>query len=216
MIIGSENYLLERNMETAGIYEAIKEIHNPDRTVIIGIDGLGGAGKSTVSEILYKKFSDEHYSITVLHIDDFIHRKEIRYNDNYDEWECYYNLQWRYDYLIDEVIDPIKRGAFNGKIELYDKDNDTYYLNEADIPAGSIVIVEGVFLQREELSGLFDYMIYIDIPEEIRLDRVLERDGYIGDKQQIKVKYDNRYFPAEHYYIETCSPSLNADYVIKE
>lgn len=59
-------------------------------------------------------------------------------------------------------------------------------------------------------------MIYIDIPEEIRLDRVLERDGYIGNKEQIKAKYDNRYFPAEHHYTAVCSPVENADYIIKE
>jgi len=204
-------------MKADNTFNAIKNLYDPARTIIIGIDGLGGAGKSTITELLHKKFSEENYSITVLHIDDFIHQKAIRYNDNYDEWKCYYDLQWRYDYLISEVIKPIKCGGdFNGKIELYDKDNDTYYLSETNIPVGSIVIVEGVFLQREELDGLFDYMIYIDIPEEIRLDRVLERDGYIGNKQQIKAKYNNRYFPAEHYYIEKCSPDLNADYVIKD
>lgn len=59
-------------------------------------------------------------------------------------------------------------------------------------------------------------ILYIDIPEEVRLKRVLERDGYIGNQQQIKAKYDNRYFPAEHYYIKECSPSKNADYIIEE
>jgi uridine kinase len=63
---------------------------------------------------------------------------------------------------------------------------------------------------------VFDYTIYIDIPEEIRLQRVLERDGYIGDKDQIKAKYDNRYFPAERHYIKTYSPSTKADHIITE
>ncbi|MDE6763564.1 MAG: AAA family ATPase [Oscillospiraceae bacterium] len=202
-------------MEAAKIYEQIKKKYggSRDKTLIVGIDGLGGAGKSTVSETLRKMFRGDGISVTVLHIDDFIHLKSVRYNDKYAEWECYYNLQWRYDYLINEVIMPIKRGSFSGKTELYDKDSDTYFLSETDIPVGSIVIIEGIFLQREELRGVFDYMIYIDIPEEIRLERVLERDGYIGDKEQIKAKYENRYFPAERYYVKTCFPCDNADYV---
>lgn len=204
-------------METVKIAEQIKNLYNPSRTLIVGIDGLGGAGKSTISEEIYKLLSEENYNITLFHIDDFIHPRAVRYNDNYAEWECYYDLQWNYDYLMNEVVNPIKNGAdFNAKVELYDKDNDTYFLSETNVPAGSIVIIEGVFLQRQELKGAFDYMIYIDIPEEIRLNRVLERDGYIGDKEQIKTKYDNRYFPAEHHYIEICSPSENADYIIKE
>lgn len=204
-------------METVKIAEQIKNLYNPSRTLIVGIDGLGGAGKSTISEEIYKLLSEENYNITLLHIDDFIHPRAVRYNDNYAEWECYYDLQWNYDYLMNEVVNSIKKGAdFNTKVELYDKDNDTYFLSETNVPVGSIVIIEGVFLQRQELKGAFDYMIYIDIPEEIRLNRVLERDGYIGDKEQIKAKYDNRYFPAEHHYIEICSPSENADYIIKE
>lgn len=204
-------------MEVVKIAEQIEEIYISNRTLIIGIDGLGGAGKSTISEKLYKIFCDNGYHVALFHIDDFIHPKAIRYNDNYAEWECYYNLQWRYDYLINDVVNPIRCGNdFTDKVELYDKDNDTYYLVDANVPVGSIVIIEGVFLQRQELKDLFDYMIYIDIPEEVRLKRVLERDGYIGNQQQIKAKYDNRYFPAEHYYIKECSPRKNADYIIEE
>lgn len=203
-------------MQTTGITEQIKSLLKPDRTLIIGIDGLGGAGKSTISEAVYGQLCKDGYNVTLLHIDDFIHPRSVRYNDNYTEWECYYNIQWRYDYLVDEVIQPIKSGVFKGAIELYDKENDTYYLSNADIPVESVVIVEGVFLQREELRDLFDFMIYIDISESVRLERVLERDGYIGDKEQIKEKYDNRYFPAERYYVEKCLPAMNADYIIKE
>lgn len=204
-------------MEILKIAEQIKKLYNPDRTLIVGIDGLGGAGKSTVSEKLHRLLSKENYNITLIHIDDFIHPRAIRYNKNYAEWECYYNLQWRYDYLVNEVVNPIKCGTdFKAKVELYDKDNDTYFYSETNIPVGSIVIIEGVFLQRQELKVLFDYMIYIDVSEETRLNRVLERDRYIGDKQQIKAKYDNRYFPAEHHYIEIYSPNKNVDYIIKE
>ena len=204
-------------MEIIEAAKQIEKLHNSNRTLIIGIDGLGGAGKSTASEKLYKYFNDNRYHVTLLHIDDFIYPKVIRYNDNYAEWECYYNLQWRYDYLINDVILPIKSGNdFNSKIELYDKDNDVYFSSDVNVPVGSIVIIEGVFLQRKELKDLFDYMIYIDIPEAVRLNRVLERDGYIGERQQIKTKYNDRYFPAEHHYIEVCSPSKNADYIIRE
>lgn len=204
-------------MDLTKIAEKIKHLHRVERTLIIGIDGLGGAGKSTISEKLHNLLVSDNFNVTLLHIDDFIHPRAVRYNNNYAEWKCYYNLQWRYDYLTNKVIKPIRNNTdFNEKIELYDKDNDTYFLSQTNVPAGSIVIIEGVFLQRRELNGVFDYIIYIDVPEKIRLERVLERDGYIGDKQQIKAKYDNRYFPAEHHYIKICSPDTNADYIIKE
>ena len=197
------------------ITNEIKKLYDTERTVIIGIDGLGGAGKSTVSNEIRRTFSEDGIDIVILHIDDFIHPRAVRYSDKISEWECHYFLQWRYDYLIDEIIKPIRSGApFHKEIELYDKDNDSYFLSETDIPVGSIVIIEGIFLQRKELEDMFDFMIYIDVPEEIRLKRVLERDGYIGDKKQIAAKYDSRYFPAERYYCEVCSPERKARLVI--
>lgn len=196
--------------------EKIKEKLTDGKTVIVGIDGLGGAGKSSISEEIYEELSGENIPIEVLHIDDFIHPKNIRYNDNYAEWECYYNLQWRYDYLLENVINPIKKnGKFTGLIELYDKDEDRYEKKSVDIKEGSVVLIEGIFLQREELSQVFDYMIYIDVPESERLKRVLKRDGYIGTVDDIKEKYENRYFPAERHYVNMYSPSKLADYVVK-
>lgn len=63
---------------------------------------------------------------------------------------------------------------------------------------------------------LYDKDNDVYFSSDVRLNRVLERDGYIGDRQQIKTKYNDRYFPAEHHYIEVCSPSKNADYIIRE
>lgn len=195
----------------------IEQIYNSNQTLIIAIDGLGGAGKTTISQNLYESLKIKNYNVITLHIDDFIHPKAIRYNNNYEEWQCYFNLQWRYDYFLKEIITPIKNGQnFHKNIELYNKNNDIYYLQETNIPIGSIVIVEGVFLQRKELNKIFDYIIYIDVSEEIRLNRVIKRDNYIGNKQQIQDKYKNRYFPAEHKYFLEYTPNIKADYVIKE
>ncbi len=197
------------------IMDKIKSILSSGKTIFIGIDGLGGAGKSTISEKLSDSLKALGYNAAVLHIDDFIHPKSVRYNNAYEEWECYYKLQWRYDYLIEKVVKPIKAGgAYCGEIELYDKENDTYFKENLNVPSGTAVIVEGVFLQRSELENIFDFVIYIDISEDVRLERVLKRDGYIGDEQQIRDKYNNRYFPAERKYFAECKPCEKADIVI--
>ena len=57
-------------------------------------------------------------------------------------------------------------------------------------------------------------MIYIDVPEAVRLGRVLDRDTYIGDRESITDKYENRYFPAEHRYCREYQPEKAADLVL--
>lgn len=198
------------------LLEQIRNKCSLEKTTIIGIDGLGGAGKTTIANLLNIELKCNGYNPVVLHIDDFIHTRNIRYNESKEEWDCYYNIQWRYDYLIREILAPIKEGSAIGKqIEIYDKENDIYILEQIKIPKGSILLLEGVFLQKKEIKEYFDYMIYMDVSKSIRTNRVIDRDKYIGNLEDIKSKYNRRYFPAEDKYIEEYSPVENADFVLK-
>lgn len=205
-------------MENFSIKCLLNKLQNEDmfrKIYIIGIDGLGGAGKSTFSNSLKLQLEDENISSYILHIDDFIHPKYIRYDTFKEEWYCYYNTQWRYDYLVKEILLPIRNGETIDKpIEIYDKENDRYTMQQIYIPYGSVLILEGVFLQRTELKDYLDFTIYLDVPREVRLNRVLARDGYIGGVEEIKSKYEKRYFPAEEKYIFEYSPIENADFVL--
>ena len=201
-------------MNTEKIVEGIMKRRVPHKTLMVGMDGLGGAGKSTVAEEVKCLLTEKGINAEVFHIDDFIHPKAVRYNDGYPQWQQYYYLQWRYAHFKQSVSAPLKDGRELPPVELYDKDNDTYIVRGFSVPEGSVVITEGIFLQREELDGIFDFMIYFDVDEEERLRRVLLRDGYIGDETAIREKYQNRYFPAERYYSEKYRPAEKADMVV--
>ena len=197
----------------------INKLKNEDisnRVYIIGVDGLGGAGKTTLVNSLKLQLQNENYYSYVLHIDDFIHPKRIRYDSSKEEWYCYYNLQWRYDYLVKEILSPIKNGEIIDKqIERYNRESDEYFTQRVNLVHGSVLILEGVFLQRKELKDYLDFIIYLDVPQEVRLNRVLARDSFIGGLEDIKYKYEKRYFPAEEKYILEYSPIENADFVLK-
>ncbi|WP_318617646.1 AAA family ATPase [Sporosarcina sp. YIM B06819] len=184
-----------------------------NRSVLIGIDGLGGSGKTTYALNLKRELQNA----IVIHLDDFIHTREVRYNDQFKEWYCYYYLQWRYDYLIEKLLEPVRNGlAVHDTIELYDKPTDSYRMQTFDIPVGTTVIVEGVFLQRPELRAYFDKVIYLETDRETRMIRALDRDGYIGSSEDIIRHYEQRYFPAEDIYVEQCNPLVLADVVENE
>ncbi len=177
---------------------------------LIGIDGLGGSGKTTYADKLWKGLEDS----IIFHLDDFIHTKKVRYNENYEEWYCYYQLQWRYDYLIQKLLQPLKSGFdVRETFEMYDKETDSYTLRYIEIPVGTTVIVEGVFLQRSELRSYFDEVIYLDVDKDTRLKRLLNRDTYIGNREEILRKYVKRYFPAEEVYIKQYNPLVLADII---
>ncbi|MBB4826106.1 uridine kinase [Sporosarcina luteola] len=183
------------------------------RTTVIGIDGLGGAGKTTIAE----KIQREVVGSVLLHIDDFIHPRRVRYEDSVEPWRAYYEKQWRYSYLIETILEPIRRGmSVQKKIELYHKSEDSYVEEWIHIPNGCLLIIEGVFLQRAELRDYLDTVIFVDVDKETRLRRVMERDSYIGDSGAILNKYNNRYFPAEEEYVREYDPANRAHLVWNE
>lgn len=180
----------------------------PINSFILGIDGGSGSGKTTYALTLQQQLEGS----MIFHLDDFIQKKNDRYNEDYEEWYCYYHLQWRYDYLIRKLLQPLKNGySLNDTLEFYDKVTDSYVLRQIEVPAGTTVIVEGVFLQRPELRSYFNKVIYLDVDRKQRLKRVLERDTYIGSTEEITLKYERRYFAAEEVYLQMCNPHKQAD-----
>ncbi|BAQ12051.1 uridine kinase [Bacillus sp. OxB-1] len=120
--------------------------------------------------------------------------------------------------MIDQVLGPLKQEMpFIRKVEFYNKATDRYDVRELHIPVESpAVIVEGVFLQREELRGFFDAVVFLEVDKETRAERVTKRDSYIGDAYEILQKYERRYFPAEEHYLKLHNPVASADVVIRD
>ena len=196
------------------IIRRIEQLSGSQRVTVIGLDGLGGAGKSTLARQLCAQLQSSGRTVLLLHIDDFIHPRAVRYNASHPEWVCYYDLQWRFDYFA-EIIHQIKACSEQSiSIDLYDKVDDTYITYRYDLDDHVIVLAEGIFLQRKEYDGLFDCMVYMDVPEELRLRRVLKRDTYIGTEQEIAAKYISRYFPAERQYLQEYQPQMRADFCL--
>jgi len=188
-------------------------INHSKCSTLIGIDGLGGSGKTMYAYKLQRQLEGS----VILHLDDFVHKKEVRYNDNYEGWYCYYHLQWRYDYLIQKLLLPLKSGLdVNEIIEVYNRETDSYTLRKIEIPVGTTVILEGVFLQRPELRPYFETVIYLELDKETRLQRISDRDIYMGNKEEVALNYEQRYFPAEEKYIEQCNPLALADVIEDE
>ena len=73
----------------------------------------------------------------------------------------------------------------------------------------TIVIIEGVFLFREELAPYLDYKVFLDMPFEESKRRATIRDPEADVK-----KYDEKYLPAQKQYLEKYHPIKIADIII--
>lgn len=182
---------------------------------IIGIDGLGGAGKTSLVKEIEQELTNDSLKVTTFHLDDHIVERSKRYQTGNEEWYEYYYLQWDIKDLEKNLFNPLHNNCKNILLPFYDNLTDTISTNKIKVPTNSIVLIEGIFLQRQEWKRFFDFTIFLDCSKELRQKRVLDRDFYIGDYQARLHKYQRRYWLAEKYYLDTVQPLKTADVVMK-
>ncbi len=181
----------------------------PGQKFILGIDGLSRSGKTTFTKRTKQLLEDQSISVSLFHMDDFIEAKEKRYHTGQDEWIEYYHLQWDVDWLRAHFFNCLKESN-ELLLPVYDSITDKQKWQVFMIPETCLIIIEGIFLQRNEWSAFFDYMIYLDSSRETRFSRESKHtQGNID-------KFQNRYWKAEEYYMKTINPIAKADFVIQD
>jgi uridine kinase len=62
-----------------------------------------------------------------------------------------------------------------------------------------VVILEGVYAARPELADLLDLRVALVVPDEMRLARLITREGTIGP-------WERQWHEAEEFYFEAVMP----------
>lgn len=79
------------------------------------------------------------------------------------------------------------------------------------IAADAVVIVEGIFLHRDELRELWDVSVSLDVPFAVSVRRMAARDDTKPDPNDPSMR---RYVEGQRIYLETCKPAQRASYVL--
>ncbi|AJG77072.1 AAA family ATPase [Bacillus cereus] len=169
--------------------------------LIIGIDGCGGAGKSTLANKIKSNFS----TVTIVHMDDFYLPSAKIVNEHPTNKLIGADFDWKR--LLQEVLDPISNGI-EGCYKRYDWETDSLAESHT-ISANGIVIIEGVYATRQELAGIYDLKIWVNCPRETRIKRGIARDG-----EAARDMWENNWMIAEDMYVESHKPHEFADVII--
>ncbi|CAN7513305.1 kinase [Rossellomorea sp. LjRoot5] len=201
-----------KNVTTA-LFSHYQQHQLKHRPFIVGIDGLGGSGKTTLALNVKQEFMLAKYDAVILHMDNYIVEKSERYGTGNEEWYEYYALQWNIEQLRKELFQRLHRGSDSITLPFYESSADSVVSKPIQLEGVKVVLIEGVFLQRKEWRDFFDYVIFLDCPPELRTERVIVRDTYLGDEQARVEKYKRRYWLAEDHYLLHANPAGQADYI---
>jgi uridine kinase len=164
---------------------------------IVGIDGRGASGKSTLARTL----AAAHGGV-VVELDDFYrpssdrHVPPLEHGGNYD-----------LPRVRVQVLDPLLAGV-GTRYQRYDWDRDAL-AEWHDVPAGGLVVVEGTYALSYGLRDAYDWRIWVEAPYDLRLERGLERDG-----EGARERWTGEWMPAEDAYVAAQDPVAAADVVV--
>lgn len=180
------------------------------RPLLIAVDGADGAGKTTFADRLAEALADR--TVVRASIDDFHHPRAHRHalgRDARTVWERSFD----YRALRRELLDPWRTGPGTPyRRRWHDLVTDELVDDPAElVPEAGLLLVDGVFAQRQELAGLWDLVVWLDAPPDVRVARMAARDGTPDD---VDHPDQRRYLDAQATYAERCRPRENADVVV--
>lgn len=160
----------------------------PTGTTWIGVDGLGGAGKTSFADRLQERLPGS----AVIHVDDF-------FRPGVDGWDR--------GGFVREILEPVRAGR-PGHYRRWD-----WVAEEPGEPLtvrpGGILIVEGVSSTDVRLGVDWEVTLWLDAPADLRWNRVMDRDG-----EAFRDTWLNVWLPSEQAYEAAQHPQSRVDLIV--
>ncbi len=193
----------------------VAEYGREDGPLVVGVTGIDASGKSSMTTMLEQELTKLGRAVQVIRLDDF-HRPRIdRYREGISEPEKYYEQSFDLERLSKEVLHPIRdEGELEMNLVCLDVVEDTWSVDRHySVNEDSIVLLDGVFLFRPELSHYVDLMIFLRVDEGVAIDRGLARDSSALSEDILR-RYQTKYLPAQRTYLAAYPSERNADIII--
>ncbi|GAB2488359.1 hypothetical protein [Jatrophihabitans fulvus] len=137
--------------------DVIAAVHTlPDGLRFVAVDGFGAAGKTTLADAV----AAAHARACVVHLDDL---------------QGVGITEWDWNRLRREIVTPLLAGA-PARYAVWSW-GEAAPRGSAVVPAGAIVVIEGVSATRREADVPWDLTVWVEASEPVRRRRARERDG---------------------------------------
>lgn len=176
--------------------------------VIVAIDGVDGAGKTHFGDALGEALRRAGHHVVRASIDGFHNPRAIRYARGATSPEGFYRDSYDYQTFRRVLIDPFKDGGTGSFVlEAFDHRRDAVVEPKwVTAKLDTILIFDGIFLNRPELRGLWNYSIWLDVEPTVASERLLARDGESGVSE--------RYTKGQALYLKEAKPRATASAII--
>jgi uridine kinase len=197
----------------AALIEGVHRAH----PVRVAIDGVDAAGKTTLANELADLLRARNRQVIRASIDGFHRPKALRRQRGELSPFGYYADSFDLSAVRTLLLDPLgPDGDLTYRSAVFDYRADRPVERVAALaPPDSILVFDGVFLQRPELRAAWDVSLFVSVGFAETLRRATRRDTHLfGAAAQVKRHYHARYLPGQRLYLAGERPAYRADAVV--
>ena len=176
--------------------------------VVVAIDGMDGAGKTHFANDLAVALTATGRSVFRASIDDFHRSQAERHARGADSADGYYRDSFDYSTFRRVLLEPFRMGGSTAFVTAaFDHVRDLPVQSKWRTgPKDAMLVLDGIFLNRPELAGLWNYSVWLDVTREIAEKRMLDRDGPTENVE--------RYRGGQDLYLAEVNPRTAASSII--
>lgn len=183
-------------------------INNPDKRLLIGITGASASGKSTICSQIQRITQDLDMPVSILSTDNYfkdISSLIVKYGSFDKLRDSGYDIDSPEGFQLDVLYDDLENLSIGHNIKSPKYlPNGTGVSVPQSIPvkAEKIVIIEGTATLFDGIKDIFDIKIYIELDDEIRKQRFMQRaSSERNQDQENALKHWNYLVGAGEKYI---------------
>jgi len=169
------------------VCDEILDMQRDLKRVIIAIDGMAGAGKSTLATQLQEIFP----KTDVIHMDHFYLPKALRTKERMAEPGGHMDTER----FSDEVALPIWKGLVP-HYRVFDCATQSFTETLTCAPDAELCIVEGTYATHPNIPDIYDLRIFVEADGAICMDRIKKRASSDWEVEM----FQKEWIPAEQRY----------------
>ena len=184
------------------------------RSLLVGLSGIDGSGKGFLAEQLVPRLWQRSLNAVSINVDRWLNPPQKRFNPNNPAEHFYYHAI-RFEEMLRDVIVPLRRSrSYEVEANIAEETSSRYQRRVFKFENVDIIVIEGIFLFKQDLREYFDLRIWIDCSFATALDRALaRRQEKLLSAETIRA-YETIYFPAQKIHFARDNPRAAADFII--
>jgi uridine kinase len=184
-----------------------------EQSLLAGISGIDGSGKGFITAQLVREIQNCGINAVGINIDGWLNLPDKRFNPNNGP-EHFYHFGLRFDELFEKLILPLKENrSIRLTADLAEETAVQFRRHEYFYENADVILLEGIFLFKNEFKEFFDLKIWIECSFETALKRAIARSQENLPPEETVKAYESIYFPAQRLHFEQDNPRASADLI---